>query len=96
MRDPNEFLFFGCKFTKVLKYISQTEKWHNNINIFFSKKWYCFQIADALYYNAALTLSILQKLGVASEIFHLWFHLLQQVKKSGLRANFKRYALFLH
>lgn len=47
-------------------------------------------IADALYYNAALTLSILQKLGVASEIFHLWFHLLQQVKKSGLRANFKR------
>ncbi|GAU17729.1 hypothetical protein TSUD_171170 [Trifolium subterraneum] len=47
-------------------------------------------IADALYYNAALTLSILQKLGVASEIFHLWFFLLSQVKKSGLRANFKR------
>ncbi|ESW11302.1 hypothetical protein PHAVU_008G018400 [Phaseolus vulgaris] len=47
-------------------------------------------IADALYYNAALTLSILQKLGVASEIFHLWFQLLQQVKKSGMRANFKR------
>ncbi|XP_014497675.1 importin beta-like SAD2 [Vigna radiata var. radiata] len=47
-------------------------------------------IADALYYNAALTLSILQKLGVASEIFHLWFLLLQQVKKSGMRANFKR------
>ncbi|KAK7295628.1 hypothetical protein RJT34_18539 [Clitoria ternatea] len=47
-------------------------------------------IADALYYSAALTLSILQKLGVASEIFHLWFHLLQQVKKSGVRANFKR------
>ncbi|XP_004492039.1 importin beta-like SAD2 [Cicer arietinum] len=47
-------------------------------------------IADALYYNAALTLSMLQKLGVASEIFHLWFHLLQQVKKSGVRANFKR------
>ncbi|XP_061364672.1 importin beta-like SAD2 isoform X2 [Gastrolobium bilobum] len=47
-------------------------------------------IADALYYNAALTLSILQKLGMASEIFHLWFHLLQQVRKSGARANFKR------
>ncbi|XP_017418341.1 importin beta-like SAD2 isoform X2 [Vigna angularis] len=47
-------------------------------------------IADALYYNAALTLSILQKLGVASEIFHLLFLLLQQVKKSGMRANFKR------
>ncbi|KAK7394282.1 hypothetical protein VNO78_14804 [Psophocarpus tetragonolobus] len=47
-------------------------------------------IADALYYNAALTLSILQNLGVASEIFHLWFHLLQQVKKSGMHTNFKR------
>ncbi|KAL5072074.1 hypothetical protein RYX36_022961, partial [Vicia faba] len=51
-------------------------------------------IADALYYNAALTLNILQKLGVASEFFHLWFYLLGQVKKSGLHANFKRYALF--
>ncbi|KAJ7957326.1 importin beta-like SAD2 [Quillaja saponaria] len=47
-------------------------------------------IADALYYNAALTLSILQKLGVATEIFNLWFQMLQQVKKSGMRANFKR------
>ncbi|KAK9289014.1 hypothetical protein L1049_017485 [Liquidambar formosana] len=47
-------------------------------------------IADALYYNATLTLSILQKLGVATEIFNLWFQMLQQVKKSGVRANFKR------
>ncbi|XP_027365249.1 importin beta-like SAD2 isoform X2 [Abrus precatorius] len=47
-------------------------------------------IADGLYYNAALTLSILHKLGVASEIFNLWFHMLQEVKKSGVRANFKR------
>ncbi|OAY52150.1 importin beta-like SAD2 isoform X1 [Manihot esculenta] len=47
-------------------------------------------IADALYYNAALTLSILQKLGVATEIFNLWFQMLQQVKRSGARANFKR------
>ncbi|KAM0986240.1 hypothetical protein ACFX13_013699 [Malus domestica] len=47
-------------------------------------------IADALYYNAALALSILQKLGVATEIFNLWFQMLQQVKKSGVRANFKR------
>lgn len=47
-------------------------------------------IADALYYNAALTLSILHKLGVATEIFGLWFQMLQQVKKSGVRANFKR------
>ncbi|BAT93510.1 Importin beta-like [Vigna angularis] len=47
-------------------------------------------IADALYYNAALTLGILQKLGVASEIFNLWFNMLQGVKKNGMRANFKR------
>ncbi|KAB2600365.1 importin-7-like protein [Pyrus ussuriensis x Pyrus communis] len=47
-------------------------------------------IADALYYNAALALSILQKLGVATEIFNLWFQMLQQIKKSGVRANFKR------
>ncbi|KAI8003685.1 Importin beta-like SAD2 [Camellia lanceoleosa] len=47
-------------------------------------------IADALYYNAFLTLNILQKLGVATEIFNLWFQMLQQTKKSGVRANFKR------
>ncbi|XP_057960269.1 importin beta-like SAD2 [Malania oleifera] len=47
-------------------------------------------IADALYYNVTFTLGILQKLGVAIEIFDLWFHMLQQVKKSGVRANFKR------
>lgn len=47
-------------------------------------------IADALYYNASLTLSILHKLGVASDIFALWFQMLQQTKKSGVRANFKR------
>ncbi|KAJ7979108.1 importin beta-like SAD2 [Quillaja saponaria] len=47
-------------------------------------------IADALYYNAPMTLGIMQKLGVATEIFNLWFQMLKQVKKSGLRANFKR------
>ncbi|KAG6785265.1 hypothetical protein POTOM_010995 [Populus tomentosa] len=47
-------------------------------------------VADALYYNAALTLSILHRLGVATEIFTLWFQMLEQVKKSGVRANFKR------
>ncbi|XP_042514589.1 importin beta-like SAD2 [Macadamia integrifolia] len=47
-------------------------------------------IADALYYNANLTLGILQKLGVATEVFNLWFQMLQQVKKSGIRVNFKR------
>ncbi|XP_019186785.1 PREDICTED: uncharacterized protein LOC109181463 [Ipomoea nil] len=46
-------------------------------------------IVDALYYNPSFTLSILQKLG-ATEIFNLWFHMLQQTKKSGARANSKR------
>ncbi|KAI3942266.1 hypothetical protein MKX01_026681, partial [Papaver californicum] len=47
-------------------------------------------IADALYYNAPLTLSVLHKLGVATEVFNLWFQMLQEVKKSGVKANFKR------
>ncbi|KAJ6763509.1 IMPORTIN-7-LIKE PROTEIN-RELATED [Salix purpurea] len=38
----------------------------------------------------ALTLSILQELGVATEIFNLWFQMLQQVKRSGVRTNFRR------
>ncbi|KAM0047844.1 putative importin-beta domain, armadillo-like helical, exportin-2, central domain-containing protein [Helianthus debilis subsp. tardiflorus] len=47
-------------------------------------------IADALYYNPSLTLNLLQKLGVATEIFNLWFQMLQQTKKNGARVNFKR------
>ncbi|MQL86883.1 hypothetical protein Taro_019419, partial [Colocasia esculenta] len=47
-------------------------------------------VADALYYNATLALATLQKLGVATEVFNLWFQMLQQVKKSGKHANFKR------
>ncbi|XP_042376688.1 importin beta-like SAD2 [Zingiber officinale] len=47
-------------------------------------------IADAFYYNPILTLGLLHKLGVAAEVFNLWFQMLQEVKKSGLRANFKR------
>ncbi|KAL0392541.1 UNVERIFIED_CONTAM: Importin beta-like SAD2 [Sesamum radiatum] len=47
-------------------------------------------VADALYYNASLALNILQKLNVATEVFNLWFQMLQQTKKSGARANFKR------
>jgi hypothetical protein len=47
-------------------------------------------IANAFYYNPSFTLAILHKLGVATEIFNLWFVMLQQVKKSGERANFKR------
>jgi hypothetical protein len=53
------------------------------------------QIANALYYNPLLTLETLNKLGVAAEIFNHWFAMLQQVKKSGARANFKRYACLL-
>jgi hypothetical protein len=53
------------------------------------------QIANALYYNPLLTLETLNKLGVAAEIFNHWFAMLQQVKKSGTRANFKRYACLL-
>ncbi|XP_058072892.1 importin beta-like SAD2 [Magnolia sinica] len=37
-----------------------------------------------------MTLGILQKLGVAAEVFNLLFQMLQQVKKSGLHANFRR------
>ncbi|KAF9606800.1 hypothetical protein IFM89_028176 [Coptis chinensis] len=47
-------------------------------------------ISDALDYNATLTLSILQKLGVATEVFNLWFQMLQQAKKSGMHAHFRR------
>ncbi|XP_047333919.1 importin beta-like SAD2 [Impatiens glandulifera] len=47
-------------------------------------------IADALYYNASLTLNILQNFSVATDIFNLWFLMLQQTKKSGVLANFKR------
>ncbi|KAL0918671.1 hypothetical protein M5K25_010694 [Dendrobium thyrsiflorum] len=47
-------------------------------------------VADALYYNGSLTLGILHKLGVASEVFNRWFQMLQEIKKSGARANFRR------
>ncbi|GLJ28027.1 hypothetical protein SUGI_0550340 [Cryptomeria japonica] len=47
-------------------------------------------IANALYYNPALTLDILQKLGVTTQVFNLWFQMLQEAKKSGQKANFKR------
>ncbi|KAI0510471.1 hypothetical protein KFK09_011075 [Dendrobium nobile] len=47
-------------------------------------------IADALYYNGSLTLGILHKLGVASEVFNRWFQMLQEIKKSGAKANFRR------
>jgi len=56
---------------------------------------WCLQIANALYYNPLLTLETLNKLGVAADIFNHWFAMLQQVKKSGARVNFKRYGCLL-
>uniref|UniRef100_A0A0D9YS79 Importin N-terminal domain-containing protein n=1 Tax=Oryza glumipatula TaxID=40148 RepID=A0A0D9YS79_9ORYZ len=47
-------------------------------------------IANAFYYNPSLTLATLHKLGAVTEIFNIWFGMLEQVKKSGVRANFKR------
>ncbi|XP_070014645.1 importin beta-like SAD2 [Nicotiana sylvestris] len=51
---------------------------------------FLWHIAVTLYYNGSMTLNILQKLGVATEIFNLWFEMLGQTKKSGVRVNFKR------
>uniref|UniRef100_A0A0E0CKF1 Importin N-terminal domain-containing protein n=1 Tax=Oryza meridionalis TaxID=40149 RepID=A0A0E0CKF1_9ORYZ len=47
-------------------------------------------IANAFYYNPSLTLATLHKLGAVTEVFNIWFGMLEQVKKSGVRANFKR------
>ncbi|KAM0935786.1 putative importin-beta domain, armadillo-like helical [Dioscorea sansibarensis] len=46
-------------------------------------------IADALYYDASLTLTTLQKHEVATEVFNLWFQMLQ-VKSNGVHSNFRR------
>lgn len=47
-------------------------------------------VANALYYNPGLSLSILQRLGVTAEVFQVWFNLLQETKKSGQPAHFRR------
>ncbi|KAF8079661.1 hypothetical protein N665_1010s0008 [Sinapis alba] len=47
-------------------------------------------VANMLYYNPGLTLGVLHNTGLASTVFDLWFHMLQQKKKSGLPENFKR------
>ncbi|KAJ3675691.1 hypothetical protein LUZ60_004733 [Juncus effusus] len=47
-------------------------------------------VANALYYNPTLTLVTLHKLNVATDFFSLWFMMLDQKKKSGVRVNFKR------
>ncbi|CAF1699712.1 unnamed protein product [Brassica napus] len=48
------------------------------------------QVANMLYYNPSLTFGVLHNTGLASIVFDLWFLMLQQKKKSGLPANFKR------
>nr|BAD95304.1 importin like protein [Arabidopsis thaliana] len=47
-------------------------------------------VANMLYYNPGLTLGVLHNTGLASKVFDLWFQMLQQKRKSGLPANFKR------
>ncbi|CAH2059895.1 unnamed protein product [Thlaspi arvense] len=47
-------------------------------------------VANMLYYNPSLTLSVLHNTGLASKVFDLWFQMLQQKKKGGQPANFKR------
>lgn len=47
------------------------------------------QVANAFYYNAPLTLAILQRSGFATEILTIWLQMLQEKKKSGAHANFK-------
>ncbi|MCO5595130.1 hypothetical protein L7F22_049168 [Adiantum nelumboides] len=47
-------------------------------------------VANALYYNPGLSLSILQRMGVTAEVFQTWFNLLQERKKSGQPAHFRR------
>ncbi|KAH0932520.1 hypothetical protein HID58_009637 [Brassica napus] len=48
------------------------------------------QVANMLYYNPSLTFGVLHNTGLASIVFDIWFLMLQQKKKSGLPANFKR------
>ncbi|XP_010414101.1 PREDICTED: importin beta-like SAD2 isoform X3 [Camelina sativa] len=47
-------------------------------------------VANMLYYNPGLTLGVLHNTGLISKVFDLWFQMLQQKRKSGLPANFKR------
>lgn len=56
---------------------------------------YLCQVANGLYYNAPMCLTILQHLGVTSEIFQTWLQMLYAVKKSGKPLHFVRYRLIL-
>ncbi|CAM6037581.1 unnamed protein product [Sphagnum compactum] len=47
-------------------------------------------VANGLYYNPGLCLSILQKMEVTSEIFQAWFRMLYEVKKTGKPVHFIR------
>jgi hypothetical protein len=51
------------------------------------------QVANALYYNAALAIDILQKMGVIAEVFQAWLSFLYETKKSGQPVHFRRYFL---
>lgn len=53
-----------------------------------------FQVANGLYYNAPMCLTILQHLGVTSEIFQAWFQMLYAVKKTGKPLHFVRFYFF--
>ncbi|EFJ12043.1 hypothetical protein SELMODRAFT_158348 [Selaginella moellendorffii] len=47
-------------------------------------------VANALYYNPALCLNVLQKLRLTTSVFQSWFQMLYAVKRSGLPAHFRR------
>ena len=47
-------------------------------------------VADALYYNAPLTLSTLQSQGALTTFLGLWFSLIFASKKSGKGKHFRR------
>eukprot|EP00850_Spirogloea_muscicola_P016520 SM000134S26963 [mRNA] locus=s134:343998:351525:+ [translate_table: standard] len=47
-------------------------------------------LANALYYNAPLCISILQKMGVTGEVFQTWFQMLYARHKNGRPMHFRR------
>eukprot|EP00216_Chloropicon_sp_CCMP2111_P001287 CAMPEP_0198243276 /NCGR_PEP_ID=MMETSP1446-20131203/26275_1 /TAXON_ID=1461542 ORGANISM="Unidentified sp, Strain CCMP2111" /NCGR_SAMPLE_ID=MMETSP1446 /ASSEMBLY_ACC=CAM_ASM_001112 /LENGTH=1052 /DNA_ID=CAMNT_0043927057 /DNA_START=26 /DNA_END=3184 /DNA_ORIENTATION=+ len=47
-------------------------------------------VANALYYNAALTVQILQKHGLVSEVFTVWFQMIWKTTEKGRVGHFRR------
>lgn len=74
--------FLDCKLLSSCSYLAKS--CHVLIYV------YLFQVANGLYYNAPMCLTILQHLGVTSEIFQAWFQMLYEVKKSGKPVHFVR------